>query len=88
MPSGGICEEGRRERIRTNAALSSGAPGLTKEVVPDSAAGTSHFVVLVSRAVIVSSTRAADGYAGINRGNLTVATGLCSLWQWPQFAVR
>jgi membrane protease YdiL (CAAX protease family) len=56
VPSGGICEDGRRERIRTNRALRSGAPGDSADVVPGVEWGRSHFVVRAASAATAAST--------------------------------
>jgi hypothetical protein len=53
VPSGGICDDGRRERIRTNSALRSGAPGFTADVVPGALCGRSHFVVRATSATAI-----------------------------------
>ena len=52
VPSGGICDDGRRERIRTNSALRSGAPGFTATVVPGVLCGRSQLVVRATSAAI------------------------------------
>ena len=45
VPSGGICVDGRRDRIRTSIALRFGAPGVTNALAPSGACGICHFVV-------------------------------------------
>jgi hypothetical protein len=60
VPSGGICDDGRRDRIRTSSALRSGAPGFTAAVVPGALCGRSQLVVRAISAAITSSTCAAS----------------------------
>lgn len=44
VPSGGICDDGRRDRIRTSIALESGWEMLSIRLAPSGSPGTCHAV--------------------------------------------
>ena len=67
MPSGGICVDGRRERIRTSSALRSGAPGVTNALAPSGACGICHFEVGRNSASYTGLRRAEEPWSTVRR---------------------
>jgi len=86
VPSGGICDDGRRERIRTSIALASGIVGLIIRLTPSGWPGTCHDVLKLARLRATASPSSSRS-ACCNDGPLKVVSPL-RLWQVPQFAAK